>query len=80
MKGGKKMKKKITLVIITCSILIGGARTLVYADSNEDTINDYPFKQVMEKMEKAHPDLSAKELKQMYSSCHGEENTKMMEI
>ena len=74
------MKKKVALGILTCSILIGGAGTLAYADSNEDTINDYPFKQVMAKMKKAHPDLSAKELKQMYSSCHGEENTNMMDI
>ncbi|WP_235801552.1 hypothetical protein [Heyndrickxia acidiproducens] len=62
-----KMKKLIIPVLGTVVIL--GAGTGVYA---AETNNGHTpsFNQMKSYMAKAHPNLSDKELKQMYNACH----------
>jgi len=60
------MKRKLTIGLLTGAILLGGAGTYVYAQTNDGFLEMKPY------MEEMHPDLSSQELEQMYNSCHSE--------
>lgn len=64
------MKKIIVGTLCTAFIL--GSATFAFAEGKEDKeiIN---FGQMKPHMEEMHPDLSTKELKEMFDSCHGNE-------
>jgi hypothetical protein len=66
MKGDEKMKKKLVIGLLTGAILLGGAGTLAYAQTDG-------FQEMKPFMEKMHPELSSTELEQMYNACHGDE-------
>ncbi|WP_428910169.1 hypothetical protein [Niallia sp. Krafla_26] len=59
------MKKKLVIGLLTGAILLGGAGTLAYAQT-DGFLEMKPF------MEKIHPELSTNELEQMYNNCHGD--------
>lgn len=72
------MKKKLVIGLLTGAILLGGAGTFAYAQTDG-------FQEMKPFMEKMHPELSSNELEQMYNNCHGDggmmkdtENTKNM--
>ncbi|KAA9012538.1 hypothetical protein [Niallia endozanthoxylica] len=73
------MKKKLAIGLLTGAILLGGASTMAFAQTNNDVNGNglFNFGQMKPYMEKMHPDLSNQELKQMYDSCHS--NGGMME-
>jgi hypothetical protein len=66
------MKKKLAIGILTGAMLLGGAGTFAFAQSNEDANGVFNFEQMKPHMQEVHPDLSTQELEQMYNSCHGE--------
>lgn len=70
-----KLKKKLVVGILTGAILLGSAGTYAFAQTNEDGNGGgkFNFGQLLPHMKEVHPDLSTKELKQMYNSCHGED-------
>lgn len=63
MKGEEDMKKKLVIGLLTGAILLGGAGTLAYAQTDG-------FQEMKPFMEKMHPELSSNELEQMYNACH----------
>jgi hypothetical protein len=67
-----KMKKKLVIGFLTGAILLGGAGTFAFAQSNG-------FEQMKPQMKEVHPDLTDQELEQMYNSCHAEGKGGMMD-
>ncbi|MGG7620778.1 hypothetical protein [Bacillus coreaensis] len=61
--------KKLVVGILSIGVIFG-AGTFTYAQSNGEGLLN--FGQMKPYMEKMHPDLSTKELKEMYDSCHGD--------
>ncbi|WP_338472962.1 hypothetical protein R4Z10_09665 [Niallia sp. XMNu-256] len=59
------MKKKLIIGLLTGAIVLGGAGTFAYAQTDG-------FQEMKPFMEKMHPELSTNELEQMYNSCHGD--------
>lgn len=62
--------KKLVVGILSSAIILG-AGTFTYAASNGNGEGLLNFGQMKPHMEEMHPDLSTKELKEMYDSCHG---------
>ena len=62
--------KKIVIGILSIAVIVG-AGTYTFAQTNDTGEGPLPFGQMKPYMEKMHPDLSTKELKDMYNSCHG---------
>ncbi len=60
--------KKLVIGILSTA-LIFGAGTFTYAQANGEGLLN--FGQMKPYMEKMHPDLSTKELKEMFDDCHG---------
>jgi hypothetical protein len=60
------MKKKLVIGLLTGAILLGGAGTYAYAQTDG-------FQEMKPFMEKMHPELSSNELEQMYNNCHEDE-------
>ena len=65
------MKKKLVIGLLTGAILLGGAGTYAYAQTDG-------FQEMKPFMEKMHPELSSNELEQMYEECHGDGENGMM--
>ena len=65
------MKKKLVIGLLTGAILLGGAGTYAYAQTNG-------FQEMKPFMEKMHPELSESELEEMYKKCHGDGENGMM--
>ena len=61
--------KKIIIGILFAAFLIGVGTGAFAAGNEEKEINN--FGQIKPHMEQMHPDLSTKELKELYDSCHG---------
>ena len=59
------MKKKLVIGLLTGAIMLGGAGTYAYAQTNG-------FQEMKPFMEKLHPELSENELEEMYKKCHGD--------
>lgn len=70
------MKKKLIVGLLTGAILLGGAG-LTFAQSNGNGEGLLNFGQMKPQMEEMHPELSTKELKEMYDSCHAEDGGMM---
>lgn len=72
-----RLKKKLVIGILTGAILLGGAGTYAFAQTNEDGNGEgkFNFGQMKPQMEEVHPELSNQELKEMYNSCHGEDES-----
>ncbi|WLR55799.1 hypothetical protein LC048_01970 [Mesobacillus subterraneus] len=51
--------------------LIAGASTAVFAEDGTEGNGTFNFGQMKPLIEKMHPGLSDKEVKQMYNDCHG---------
>jgi hypothetical protein len=62
------LKKKLVIGVLTGAILLGGAGTIAFAQTN----GVLSFEDMEPRMQEVHPDLSTQELEQMYNSCHGE--------
>ena len=58
MKGDVEMKKKLAIGLLTGAILLGGAGTFAFAQTNEDANGVFNFQQMKPHMEKMHPELS----------------------
>lgn len=65
--------KKWMIGILSATFILG-AGTLALAQENSDG-GKLNFGQMKPNMEKMHPDLSDKQLKDMYQSCHGANNS-----
>ncbi|PLR83650.1 hypothetical protein [Bacillus sp. V33-4] len=66
--------KKLAIGILSAAFIFG-AGTYAFAQANNDGEGTINFGQMKPKMEEMHPDLSEKELKDMYDSCHGNGGT-----
>ena len=66
------MKKKLVIGLLTGAILLGGAGTFAFAQTDG-------FQEMKPFMEKMHPELSSNELEQMYNACHGDGENGMMQ-
>jgi hypothetical protein len=66
----KKMKKIVLSVL--GSMLIFGIGTVVMAGGNDTEKEKGTFEKMKPFMEEMHPDFSNEELKEMYDSCHGD--------
>ncbi|MFE8699656.1 hypothetical protein ACFYKX_03350 [Cytobacillus sp. FJAT-54145] len=62
--------KKLFTSILTASLFLAIA-TATFAQDNEVENGVMNFGQMKPFMEEMHPELSEKELKDMYESCHG---------
>ncbi|WP_438823699.1 hypothetical protein [Bacillus sp. JJ1764] len=62
--------KKLAVGILSASLILG-VGTVVFAQSNGYGNGTFNFGQMKPYMEKMHPDLTEKELKDMYEACHG---------
>ncbi|MFD2805754.1 hypothetical protein [Litchfieldia salsa] len=60
--------KKLVVGILSLGVILG-AGTFTYAQGNGEGLLN--FGQMKPYMEEMHPDLSTKELKEMFNSCHG---------
>ncbi|API93256.1 hypothetical protein J32TS6_11540 [Virgibacillus pantothenticus] len=64
--------KKLVIGAITGAVILGGAATYTFADSNDDNRGFYndmrPF------MEEMHPNFSDEDYEAMYDFCHGNGN------
>ena len=65
------MKKKLVIGLLTGAIVLGGAGTFAYAQTDG-------FQEMKPFMEKIHPELSSDQLEQMYKACHGDGENGMM--
>ncbi|MBD8067791.1 hypothetical protein [Bacillus sp. PS06] len=63
--------KKAVIGILSAAFILG-AGTFTYAQANGNGEGLLNFGQMKPYMEEMHPDLSTKELKEMYDTCHGE--------
>jgi hypothetical protein len=63
--------KKIVLSILG-SMLIFGLGTVVMAVGNDADKENGTFEKMKPFMEEMHPDFSNEKLKEMYDSCHGD--------
>jgi hypothetical protein len=54
-----------------CAVFVLGAGTAVFAAENGENVGIMNFGQMKPHMEEMHPDLSTKELKEMFDHCHG---------
>ncbi|WP_141432561.1 hypothetical protein [Bacillus sp. 03113] len=62
--------KKLAIGILGAAFIFG-AGTYTFAQVNGEGDGTQNFGQMKPYMEKMHPGLSTKELKEMYDSCHG---------
>ena len=67
MKGVSEMKKLVLVTVLATFIL--GSGTAFAADNGEKVGIDN-FGQMKSHMQEMHPDLSVKELKEKFDSCH----------
>jgi hypothetical protein len=68
----RKMKKKLAIGILTGAIILGGAGTFAFAQTNGDVEKEPNFGQMKPYIEEMHPDLTKQEQKEMFDSCHGD--------
>lgn len=61
--------KKMIIGILSAAVILG-AGTYTFAQTNSNEVGPITFGQMKPYMEKMHPDLSTKELKDLYKSCH----------
>lgn len=61
--------KKIVIGFLSAAFILGAGTYTVAHGNSDGPLNFGQMKPLMEKM---HPDLSTKELKEMYDSCHGD--------
>jgi hypothetical protein len=71
----RKMNKKLAIGILTGALILGGAGTLAFAETNGNGVGLLNFGQAKPYIEKMHPELSTQEQKEMFESCHGKEGT-----
>lgn len=69
--------KKLTIGVLSAAMILGAAGGFAQAKENGEGL--FNFGQMKPQMEEVHPDLSTKELKEMYDSCHETEGGGMME-
>ncbi|RSD25027.1 hypothetical protein [Mesobacillus subterraneus] len=62
--------KKISFTFLSAAIILG-ASTVAFAEDGNQSKGTFNFGQIKLLMEKMHPELSQKELQQMYNDCHG---------
>lgn len=67
--------KKVVIGILSATFILG-AGTFAFAQTNNDEKVPQTFEQMKPYMEKMHPQLSEKEQKDMFNSCHGSNDTK----
>jgi hypothetical protein len=60
--------KKIIIGILAGAVIIGGAATYTFADTNE---NNQFFNEMRPYMEKMHPNFSNEDYEAMFNFCHG---------
>lgn len=65
------MKKKLLVGILTGGLILG-AGTFAFAQTNEEGDGVINFEQMQPQIKKMHPDLTEKEQKEMFDSCHGD--------
>ena len=65
------MKKKLIIGLLTGAIVLGGAGTYAFAQTDG-------FQEMKPFMQKMHPELSENELEQRYQDCHGDGENGMM--
>ncbi|WP_226037610.1 hypothetical protein [Aquibacillus saliphilus] len=62
--------KKIIISIVTGVVILGGAGTYAFAETNEDGF--FNFNEMKPYIEQMHPDFSTEEQEAMFNNCHGE--------
>ena len=67
------MNRKLAIGILTGALILGGAGTLAFAETNGNGEGLLNFGQAKPFIEKMHPELSTQEQKEMFESCHGKD-------